>query len=614
MIRIAVCVKQVPAVSMLSFDTESRRIVREGVPNEVNPFDVLAMSAAASIKQAMPAEVVAFTMGPPQAREALVQCLAMGADRAVHLVDRAFAGSDTLATARALSIALRRDQFDLIICGYNTVDSETGQVGPELAEMLDLPQVTAVSALEISDAGRGITVQRLNDEGQEEVYCALPALITVIEGVAPEVYPRRDQMDSVRGRPVEVLTASDLSADASMFGPAGSPTCVSEIYSTESSREGVVIRDLPVEEAVARLMAHLEGRAVFGDRRADEAQRQARQARGVRRHGGAGAIWVVAETLGGRVRPVSLELLGQARELAPMVDAGVEAVLIGHRAREHAAELTAYGADRVHLADAPGLDHYDTELYTGVLAEAVTDHHPYAVLIPATVNGRDLAARLAARLGLGLTGDCIGLEIDDQGRLVQLKPAFGGSIVAPILSTTMPQMATVRPGIFSEVQPDSSIAPITNSLSLATLGKSRVRVLESVANRSMEGAELGRARRIVTVGKGVGAPQNISVVRELARALDAAIGATRDVTDLGWLPRQHQIGLSGKSVAPELYIAVAVRGPFNHTVGIRKAGTVVAINNSARAPIFRSADFGILGDYAEVVPALTRAVTRRLAR
>ena len=611
MIRIAVCVKQVPAVSMLTFDSKSRRIVREGVPNEVNPFDVLAMSAAASIKQAMPAEVVAFTMGPPQAREALVQCLAMGADRAVHLVDRAFAGSDTLATARALSMALRRDRFDLIICGYNTVDSETGQVGPELAEMLDLPQVTAVSALEISDAGRGITVQRLNDEGQEDVYCALPALITVIEGVAPEVYPRAEQMDSVRDRPIEVLAASDLSADASMFGPEGSPTSVSEIYSTESSREGVVIRDVPVEEAVARLMAHLEGRAVFGERRADEAPRRAR---GARRHGGTGAIWVVAETLGGRVRPVSLELLGRARELAPKVDAGVEAVLIGHRAQEHAAELTAYGADCVHLADAPGLDRFDTELYTGVLAQAVTDAQPYAVLIPATVNGRDLAARLAARLGLGLTGDCIGLEIDDEGRLVQLKPAFGGTIVAPILSTTRPQMATVRPGIFSEVQPDTSIAPIINRLSLESLGKPRVNVLESVSDSTMEGAELGRARRIVTVGRGVGGPEKIAIVRELARALDAAIGATRDVADLGWLPRQQQIGLSGKSVSPELYIAVGVRGPFNHTVGIQKAGTVVAINNSARAPIFKSADFGILGDYAEVVPALTRAVNARLGR
>lgn len=609
MIRIAVCVKQVPLLSMLTFDSESRRIVREGVNNEVNPFDVNAMSAAVGISQLMSSETVAYTMGPPQAREALVQCLAMGADRAVHLVDLAFAGSDTLATARALSMALSRDKFDLVICGYNTVDSETGQVGPELAEMMDLPQVTAVSSLEVSDTGRVLMAQRVTDEGREEVNCALPALVTVIEGVTPDIYPRREQMDEARERKIEVLTASDLSTDTSLFGPTGSPTSVSEIYSSEPSREGLVIRGLPIEETVTQLMGHLEARTVFGMQRADEAPRRVR---GARQHGDSGPIWVVAETLAGRIRFVSLELLGQARELAPQVDASVEAVLIGHMVQGHAAELTAYGADRVHLADAPELDRHDTELYTSVLAAAIADHQPYAVLIPATVNGRDLAARLAARLGLGLTGDCIDLEIDVQGRLVQLKPAFGGSIVAPILSATMPQMATVRPGVFSEVISDWTVKPIINNLPAVATGKSRVKVLEVVSNRDMDGVELERARRIVTFGKGVGGPENYAIVRELARVLGAAIGATRDVTDLGWLPRQTQIGLSGKSVRPELYIAVGVRGPFNHTVGIKKAGTVVAINNSVRAPIFRAADYSILGDYTEVVPALTRAVTARL--
>ena len=147
--KIAVCIKQVPVVSMLKFDNETKRLVRDGVPVEVNYFDVLAMSAAAGLKEAVAAEVVVFTMGPPQARDALVQCLAMGADRAVHLMDQAFAGSDTLATARALSLALRQEHFDLIVCGLNSVDAETGQVGPEIAELLDLPQVTAVTRLVI---------------------------------------------------------------------------------------------------------------------------------------------------------------------------------------------------------------------------------------------------------------------------------------------------------------------------------------------------------------------------------------------------------------------------------------------------------------------------------
>lgn len=611
MLKIAVCIKQVPVVSMLKFDNETRRVVREGVPSEVNPFDLQAITACAAIKDSMPAEIVAVTMGPPQAREALVQCMAMGADRGIHLNDRVFAGSDTLATARALSLALARENFDLIFCGINSVDAETGQVGPEIAEMLNLPQVTGVSRIQVSESGDSVTVTRLNDEGQQEIFCPLPALLTAAEGIAPEVYPSQEQIEEAEAKPIEELTAADISPDTDMLGVSGSPTSVGQVYSTESNREGVIIRDLPADEAVAKLMANLDSRGVFGNRRADEvpsAPRGPRQPEGAR-----GGTWIVAETLGGRIRPVTFELLGKARELSRGVGSRVEAVLIGDGVKERAGELTAYGADCVYVADSPELEQYDTELYTGILARAIEAHKPYAVLFPSTINGRDLAARLAARLELGLTGDCIGLETDSEGRLVQLKPAFGGTIVAPILSNTMPQMATVRPGILMACQPDWSIEPATRKLPVNDLGKPRVKVLKTVQDRSLAGGELEHARRVVGVGKGIGGPDNLSMIQPLVAALGASIGATREVTDAGWLPRQVQIGLSGKAIAPELYIAIAIRGPFNHTVGIQRSGTIVAINNSARSPIFRAADYGILGDYAEVVPILTKAIEQRLS-
>ena len=610
--RIAVCIKQVPVVSMLKFDNESKRLVREGVPSEVNTFDVLAISAVSALKDTLPVEVVVYTMGPPQAREALVQCLAMGADRAVHLVDQAFAGSDTLATARALSMALRREEFDLIVCGRHSVDSETGQVGPEIAELLDLPQITGVRHMELANSGEEITVERLTDEGHEVVHCRLPALVCVTEGVASEMYPSREALDAAQSKPIQELTAGDLSQDISLFGLQGSPTSVSEIYSIEPDREGIVVRDKPAEESVSLLMEYLDRREVFGDRRASEPELRPRGAR--IEPAASGGTWVVAELMGGEVRPVTLELLGRARELAAEVDSTAEAVLIGAGAQRHASMLAAYGAECVYLAEDPRFDHYETELHAHVLAQGIESHGPYAVLIASTVNGRDLAARVAARLSLGLTGDCVGLEIDGDGRLVQLKPAFGGNIVAPILSRTIPQMATVRPGVLTPVAPDWSVEPVVRSLSLEGLPAPRSQVLERVVDTSAQGAELDHARIIVTVGKGVGSPENIGVVRELARVLDASLGATREVTDAGWLPRQYQIGLSGKAVSPELYVAVAVRGPFNHTVGMQKAGTVVAINNSARSPIFRAADFGIVGDYAEVVPALVSAIKKRRAR
>ncbi len=610
--KIAVCIKQVPVISMLKFDTESRRVVREGVPNEVNPYDVLAMSLVKNLKEEMDVEAVVVTMGPPQARDALVQCLAMGADRAVHLSDRAFAGSDTLATARALSLALKREHFDLIICGLNSVDAETGQVGPEVAAMLGLPQVTGVRRIKFSDSCKTITAERLTDEGHEVVYCPLPALITVTEGIAPEVYPRRDAMEAAQSKPIETLGASDLSDDASIFGMAGSPTWVSEIYAVETPRERRVIRDTPVEEAVRQVMGYLDERGAFDDAAKEDSEAVPRGPR--RDAGDAGPIWVLAEILGGEVRQVTLELLGRARQLAERLDTSVEAVLIGKGVERHIAALTAYGADCVHVADDERLERYSTETYTTVLADAIREHRPYAVLAPSTVNGRDLAARVAAELELGLTGDCIGLEIDSEKRLVQLKPAFGGNIVAPILSRTKPYMATVRPGILTPAVPDDSVEAVVRKLPLDGLAESRVRILESVADESAEGAELERARRIVAFGKGIGGPENIGVVRKLAGALDAAIGATRDVVELGWIAKQHQVGLSGKSVAPRLYVAVALRGPFNHTVGIQKAGTVVAINNNARAQIFQAADIGIVGDYAEVVPVLAEAVRGRLKR
>ena len=609
--KIAICIKQVPVVSLLKFDNETKRVVREGVPSEVNPFDMLAVSAVANLKQAMSIEAVVFTMGPPQARDALVQCLAMGMDRAVHLVDRAFAGSDTLATARALSLALQQEEFDLIMCGLNSVDAETAQVGPEIAELLGLPQITGVRRLELSDSGKGMTVERTTDDGYEVIYCSLPALITVTEGVAPVTFPRKEAVEAAQSKPIAELTAADLSDDTSLFGLDGSPTWVNDIYSVESNREGIVVRDVSVEDAVSQLMDYLNKRDVFVEQGASASIGNARGPR--REPGSMGSIWVLAELLGGEIRPVTLELLGRASELASQLHTDVEAVILGDSVESHVKSLAAYGADIVRIGEDSRLAQYDTENYTAILADAIAAHSPYAVLIPSTVNGRDLAARLAARLRLGLTGDCVGLEVDDEGRLIHLKPAFGGSIVAPILSKTTPQMATVRPGLLTQAIPDWSIEPITRKLSLDSIVEPPVRVLESVKDGSTEGADLEHARVIVCVGKGVGAPENISIVRELAQALNASLGATREVTDLGWLPRQHQIGLSGKSVSPDLYIAVALRGPFNHTVGIQKAGTVIAINNSARSPIFKAADFGIVGDYAEVVPVLANAIRNRNA-
>ncbi|MEE8517871.1 MAG: electron transfer flavoprotein subunit beta/FixA family protein, partial [Dehalococcoidia bacterium] len=260
--KIAVCVKWVPVVSRMKFDTETKRIVRDGVPNELNGYDVLSVQRAVELKASHDAEVSVYTMGPPNAREGLARCLAMGADRAFHIIDAALAGSDTLATSRALSLAIAKETYDLILFGYFSVDAETSQVGPEVAELMGLPQVTCVSKLDVVD-DTTLRVERTLDDGTEVVEVTLPAVISVTDGIAAEVFPERDEIKEAELREIPEITARELSEDSSLFGVEGSPTSVSEIRIVESTRERLVVEEVPVDEAARQVVAFLKERGAL---------------------------------------------------------------------------------------------------------------------------------------------------------------------------------------------------------------------------------------------------------------------------------------------------------------------------------------------------------------
>ena len=261
-------------------------------------------------------------------------------------------------------------------------------------------------------------------------------------------------------------------------------------------------------------------------------------------------------------------------------------------------------------ASGSGLSAYSTAAYTAVLAEAITARRPFAVLLPSTPNGRDLAARVSARLNLGLTGDCIGLDMDDSG-LAQLKPAFGGNIVAPIYSRTLPNMATVRPGVFSALQPNPARSVPVETMEATTLPSDGLMRVEFHAAPDDDAASLDKARAVVCIGMGVGGPEHISELEELRTLLGADLICTRDVVEAGWMPRQRQVGLTGRSIAPRLYVGIGVRGDFNHAVGIQRAGTVLAVNNDRRTAFFRGqSDIGVMADWHEFVPALVEELRR----
>ncbi|MBI3798278.1 MAG: electron transfer flavoprotein alpha/ beta subunit [Deltaproteobacteria bacterium] len=599
-----VLIKQVPVVSAMKLDPETKTLKREGVPSEVSSFDIRALLKAIELRNNLGGEVVALTMGPPQAKAALEHCLALGADRALHLVDRAFAGSDTLATARALALALKREGYDLILCGRHSTDAETGQVGPEVAEFLGIPQVTAARSLTVT--GQTLTVERETDSGFETVECPLPALLSATEDLAPERFPNKADREKAKEKPIQTVTASDLSADLSQFGVTGSPTWVESVQTVEVAREKKMLEgDLSTQ--VNTLVQMLLERGLFG--KWDEEDKGSEERPSARNSSGGKAVWVVAENLGDALRPVTLELLGKAIELSAKYGGEVGALLMGSGVDQHVATLAIHGADVVYLAEDRRLTPYSTDIYTALLTRVIQEHKPGAVLLGSTAIGRDLAPRVAARLSLGLTGDCVDLDVNAQGQLLQYKPAFGGNIVAPILSRTTTEMATVRPGMLKKASPNPARQARIEMLQLDDSVINRVKVLSQTGADAGKAAALDSAEIAIGVGKGIGGPANLAVIEQLATILGGApLAATRDIADLGWLPRQHQVGLTGRAIAPKLYFAIGIRGAFEHTVGVRRANIIVALNKNPKAPIFQNADVGIVGDYAEIVPLLTKAL------
>lgn len=602
--RFIVCIKQVPEVEDIGFDPVTKTLIREGVRNIVNPFDRRALAEAIRLRDLCGGEVVVVTMGPAQARQALIECLGAGADRATHLLDRAFAGADTLATARTLALALKEEKFDLIFCGKYSVDAETGQVGPELAELLDIPHVTGATKVELSPDRKSAVVERETDEGFETVECDLPALLTAAERLVRPIKVKQEQVELGREKPITVVTSSDLMSDLTIFGLAGSPTVVTEIRSLARTRQIEFIEGDSADDKARRLVEKLISRGALGNkqRKMEPGPAPIAAARKVPGR----EVWVVAELIGGEVRGVTFELLGKGIELAARLSATLAAFVAGADAGRHAKVLAAYGAERVYFTEDESLREYTNSVYTSLLTRGIQTYHPIVVLMPSTSNGRDMAPRVAARLAVGLTADCIDLDVNDRGELVQHKPAFGGNIVALIISRTLPQMATVRPGMLRAAHPDHGRSATVTCLP-CPIPEERpgVRRVSSRTEVSVEVSDLEQAHTVICVGTGIGGPENIPMIEALAEAAGGVLGATRRVVDAGWLPRQQQIGLTGKIVSPRLYIGVGVRGAFNHTIGIQQTGTIVAINTDSGADIFGTADFGIVEDFARIVPALT---------
>ena len=325
-------------------------------------------------------------------------------------------------------------------------------------------------------------------------------------------------------------------------------------------------------------------------------------------------VWVFAEQKDGVIAPVAFELLNKAKELAKDLGTYVGAIFLGQSIKGKAQELIYRGADKVYLVDSPPLKNYIAENYTKAIVALVKKYKPEVILAGATTTGRSLVSRIAVNLYTGLTADCTGLDIDKEKKiLIQTRPAFGGNIMAQIICPNFrPQMSTVRHKVMPESEVDKSRkGEIIEEKFDAKEEDKRIKFLDFV-QEAISTVNLAEADIIVSGGRGLQDASNFKMIEELAQSIGAAIGSSRAAVDAGWIPYSHQVGQTGRTVCPKLYIACGISGQVQHLVGMQSSKTIIAINKDPDAPIFRVADYGIVGDAFKIVPLLTKKLKETL--
>lgn len=324
-------------------------------------------------------------------------------------------------------------------------------------------------------------------------------------------------------------------------------------------------------------------------------------------------LWIFVETKeDGAAKKVGLELLSEGKKLALKHGGKLVALIIGSGADQAVQDAADYGAEQVIVIDGEEYKDYSTDAYTAAVLAMVEKYGPTSILIGATPNGRDLGPRVACSLKTGLTADCTNLDVDEEtGNIEWTRPAFGGNLMATILCPdSRPQMGTVRPGVFKKEKVEGNKAEVIREEFHVAPEKIRTRLIETIRDAALELVDLEGAEIIVSGGRGVGGPEGFAPIRSLAEALGGTVGSSRAAVDAGWIPHAHQVGQTGKTVAPKLYIACGISGAIQHQAGMSGSDCIVAINKDPEAPIFDIADYGVVGDLFEVVPALTEEIRK----
>ncbi|OGW81978.1 MAG: hypothetical protein A3G33_04320 [Omnitrophica bacterium RIFCSPLOWO2_12_FULL_44_17] len=627
-----VLIKQVPDVSNIpeeAWDREKGTLRRNMLDNVLNPLDFHAITFACQLREKFGDEsgkVICLTMGPPMAKEVLLDGIARGADEAILLTDRAFSGADTIATAYSLAQCIRKVEREIfngnreyiIITGMQSVDGDTAQVPPQVAEVLGMEQIAYAQSF---DFDKRLVVKRIGPHGMESIVPKrYPVLITTTACTEP-LYRSFHGMRGAREKTFHQWSAADIQVDQDKIGLKGSRTQVYRIFSPSEERKKECCFPKSVDELIDLIEQKYKQGPVAVQGKVGQVY-----AIGDKKPSYHGELWVYIEQWKGHVAPVSYELLAKARELAVPLKEKVGAVLVGHQISGIAKEMIARGADKVYVVDDPQLEYFLPMPYKKAVSSLVIQHKPQIMLFGATPLGRELAPRVASSSNAGLTADCTKLEIEDfiKGKvemiaiLKQTRPALGGNIMATIMTKDCDtQMATVRPGVLKANEPDPArtgeIIPFNIQITADDIRT------EVIARESLvEKASLAHADIIISGGRGLGTKSSYDkFIRPLAAAFGemfpgkVEIGASRMAVEDGFVPHEHQVGQTGTTVQPKLYIAFGISGAVQHISGMQQAEIIVVINKDPDARMFNYADLGMVSDFQTVIPQMIEAVKRR---
>lgn len=609
--KIITCLKYVPETLSL---TEEGTINRSSEAGKINPADMYAIEESIRIKERYGAETIGLCMGVLEAAPALRQVIAMGMDRVVLMSDKRFAGSDTFSTSYILSRGIASfGKFDLVLCGKQSADGDTGQVAQALAGHMGLPCLINVVGIEfLSDSSVCCIV--LTEKGYLETKVELPAVISVLKGINEPRLPSVSGILKAQAAKVCIISADDIEIETGKCGLGGSPTRVRAIRKCNFERKKAVDITDGYACVIDKKLRKIQGAEQICQRRKEEGFVRNLAANLLSKE--QEEVWVLCEITDGKVSHVSRQVLSKAAEiigkkhrLCAVILEPVQGNLLDC--------LADYGVSRLYyVSEKTGNGAFD-EFYPNILCAVCKKYKPGIVLLGGTVWGRWIAPTVAAKLGTGLTADCFDLRIEENtGNLIQVRTAYGGNLTAEIVCPQMrPQMATVRTNTFPDLSgaPGKSTPIDIINIDAGMCTGSRIAVTGMRPGHSFA-HNLADARIVLCGGRGMGGKQGFDMLLQLASLTGGAVGATRYAVDAGWIDYSFQIGQTGITVRPEIYISFGVSGATEHIVGMRNSDCVISVNRDDNAPIFGFSDYKIIGDCSDVLKVLLQYFTKRKER